>query len=163
TLHRFARQFGGIHAAGRHLCLIVALGVRRLDHPLVYLLLQFRQSIITPGGGGMVFQPAFGETLRQNSVKRLLRRAYTTNFRCANWYPYGVAPNLGIESPPVATTRAGARNSPASVRTMNSVVRCTSRIRLCRKICTPAARHSDSSNSVMSSAERSQKSCPSVF
>jgi len=41
-----------------------------------------------------------------------------------------LAPIFGIESPPVATTRAGARNSADSVRTTNSVVRWTSVILL---------------------------------
>ena len=37
-----------------------------------------------------------------------------------------VAPIFGMESPPVATTKVGARYSSLSQRTMNSAVRCTS-------------------------------------
>src|SRR2546427_438929 len=48
------------------------------------MLLQFCQSIIVPCGGSMVFQPAFGESLWQNSLKRRSRGCHIANFRCAN-------------------------------------------------------------------------------
>ncbi len=58
--------------------------------------------------------------------------------------PKEVAQSLGMESPPVATTRAGAWNSFDSVMTVNPSECFTSRILVLRKISTFAARHSSS-------------------
>src|ERR1700677_2162470 len=81
----------------------------------------------------------------------------------ARSYPNELAPIFGIESPPVAITNAGARNSAESVATENPSAWRTSRIRTLRNIFTPAARHSASSSPVIWFDERSQKSWPSVF
>ena len=74
ALHGLARKFGGVHAASGHFCLFVAFSLGRPYHPFMYLLLPFCEGFIVPRGRGVVFQPAFGESPGQNSLKGLLRR-----------------------------------------------------------------------------------------
>ncbi len=58
---------------------------------------------------------------------------------CAIWYPSGVAPSLGIDSPPVAITKDRPEKTPRSVSRWKPSSWTTSRTRVLNKIVTPAA------------------------
>ena len=84
-----------------------------------------------------------------------------------NWrarrYPKLVAPILGMERPPVATTSEGALNWFSPAYTLKPPSCRTSSMLMLVRMRTPAALHSCSSIVTICCAEPSQKSCPSIF
>ncbi len=70
---------------------------------------------------------------------------------------------VGIDRPPVASTRRGARNAPRELATRKSWSRSTADTTQPVTMVTPAASHSSISSFTICLAEPSQNSWPSFF